>query len=308
MTVKELSNGIKKSLEGVQTLVRQAFASFLSGLENPWHNFIPEEDSIMTSSMFAVIGAGIPKIARMKSFTPLFNSLKGGSNFNRLAFAIDGYGGPTVILVRYIYTDGAEGPTHRGIFGFYTQTPWKDQIGYFGEPSSCLFRVVPSIKFMPAYKGKGGSSYQYMNTRKIQKSKYKAGLGLGGSEYKNYRVWLDDDILANSYTTVSDQTFPVAALTENCYKTSDKLNIDRVEVWGLSPESASEPDPGLEAQQEYRAMQEQMLENSRKIDKRKFVQGGYASGALAKTFAHRGNMKENIEVIKAEVEKGKEAS
>ncbi len=46
-----------------------------------------------------------------------------------------------------------------------------------------------------------------MNTKKIQKSKYKVGLGFGGDDYNNYRIWLDDDLEHGSYSSSEDTTY-----------------------------------------------------------------------------------------------------
>lgn len=70
--------------------------------------------------------------------------------------------------------------------------------------------------------------------------------------------------------------------------------IDCVEAWGLG----SEDD--LSKQGDFRQMRDVMVSNARKVDKKKFLQGEFASQAFGKTFAHREQIEGDLNHMKQE--------
>lgn len=157
-----------------------------------------------------------------------------------------------------------------------------------------IFSFLPSLRAYYAYKGKGGQNYVYLNTKKISNSKYVTGLGFGGNkEYKEFRIWLDDDIMEKSYTFPFDETYPQGALSGGY---EERLNVECIEAWGLGGED------DLEKQEEYRQMRQTMTQNARKVDKKKFLQGEFANQAFEKTFAHREQIEGDLDHMKAEAQ------
>ena len=63
------------------------------------------------------------------------------------------------------------------IFGGYSQRPWEDSLSYCGDHQTYVFSMAPRFKCMYSFRGDGGTNYTYLNTRKIEKSVYKMGLG-----------------------------------------------------------------------------------------------------------------------------------
>ena len=169
--------------------------------------------TILNQSILALLRMSNIEISKTKSLYPMFNSLKSGSSFNRIAFALIGYTAPSFILIKHTYETN-DGKKHRGIIGAYMSGTWKDELGYQGDNNVYLFTILPKIKFLYAYKGKGGSSFAYLSTKKIQTSKYKAGLGFGGQEFKDFRLWIDDDVMEKSYCLPTDDTYPNGTLNE----------------------------------------------------------------------------------------------
>lgn len=260
---------------------------------------IPEfKGRLLTTELLQTIRAGLPRIESSAQLDCLYNSIKGGSTFNRLSVAILGYTGPSLILLRHSYRNSQE-EIVRGIIGIYSDAAWLDQLGYYGNSSSlCLFSLLPKISFLPAYKGKGSTNLIYLNTRKIPNSKYSVGLGFGGTDFKSFRLWIDQEFSSMSYTSDADQTFPLGSL-HTSYE--NHLKVECIEVWGLGGAKA------LQDQEVYRQTQETMIYQSRKVDKKKLVSGEFGNQVMAgsKAFQHRENMVVDMDVIKEEATLGK---
>lgn len=178
---------------------------------------LPRYDGSQASTLdpivLALMRMATNKMDGIKELQPMYNSSKSGSSFNRLANALVGYSAPSFLLIRHSYKTTDE-QTHKGIIGAIVDCEWKDELGYWGTTNTCILTLLPRIKFMYAYKGKGGNSFVYLNTRKISNSKYGCGLGFGGSQFKDYRIWLDDELLDKSKTTGYDDTFPLGTMSD----------------------------------------------------------------------------------------------
>ena len=253
---------------------------------------------LLTTELLQIIRTGLPRIESTAQLDCLYNSIKGGSTFNRLSVAILGYTGPSLILLRHSYKNAHE-EVVRGIIGVYSDATWLDELGYYGNSSSlCLFSLLPKISFLPAYKGKGSPNLIYLNTRKIPNSKYSVGLGFGGTDFKSFRLWIDQEFSSMSYTLDADQTFPLGSL-HTSYE--NHLKVECIEVWGLGGPKA------LQDQEVYRQTQETMINQSRKVDRKKLVSGEFGNQVMAgsKAFQHRENMVVDMDVIKEEATLGK---
>ena len=248
---------------------------------------------ILNQSVLAVLRMSNNKLSEVKSLQCLYNSSQSGSSFNRLAYSLIGYNAPTVLLIKHTYKT-IEGQSLKGIIGAYVGVPWKDEFGYWGDNTTYLFTLKPRVKFAYGYKGQGEQNFTYLNTKKIANSKYSVGLGFGGSEYKEFRLWLDDDLVGGSYVRGSDKTYPACNLSEGY---EEILNIDSVEAWGLGGAES------LAQQEGYREMRQQMITNARKIDKKQLIQGDFAGQALGKNFSHRDQIDGDLDQMKKESKK-----
>jgi len=63
------------------------------------------------------------------------------------------------------------------ILGAYSKMPWKEELGYIGDHNCFLFKISPRFHNFFSYKGEGGTNFAYLNTRSMDRSKYKVGLG-----------------------------------------------------------------------------------------------------------------------------------
>ena len=226
----------------------------------------------------------------------LYSTTKSGSSFNRLAYAIRGYNAPTLILIKHIEEvnnenyDSYEKESSKSndntkiktyLFGGFRKSMWTDELGYNGDSESYIFSLSPVLRNMFTHNTEGGTNYCYMNTRKIAGSKFKVGLGFGGVGYRNYRLWIDDDIESESYTNPDDKTYEKGYLVN---PSTEKLKIVQVEIWGMGDENT------LKGQEEFRAMEQTQVENSRKVDRKQFGQSEFDRQILfGNTFASANN-------------------
>lgn len=126
-----------------------------------------------------------------------------------------GYEGPTYFLIEHYDSGESNYGIKKGesyIFGGYTNTTWNEQLGYQGDSDSFLFSLSPKYKPLFTQKGEKGKNYIYLNSKKIQNSKYKQGLGFGGEDFRNFRIWIDDEIESESYSTAEDNTYETGFL------------------------------------------------------------------------------------------------
>jgi len=137
-----------------------------------------------------------------------------GSSWRSFVNCIEGYDGPMLVLIRHIYKKPSKKINEIGIIGAYIPSQVGDYSNYQGDSDTCLFSILPKIHFMPAWKGKGGSNYVYFNIKTIPHSIHKAGLGFGGNNHKNWRLWIDEDMINKCTTDLADMTFPTGILNE----------------------------------------------------------------------------------------------
>lgn len=70
----------------------------------------------------------------------------------------------------------------------------------------------------------------------MEKSKYKVGLGFGGSnEYDQFRIWLDDDLENKSSILPEDDSYSLGDVAGDLH---GRVEIDRIEIFGLGGQSA----------------------------------------------------------------------
>ncbi|CAD8098236.1 unnamed protein product [Paramecium sonneborni] len=213
--------------------------------------------------------------------TQLYNNQNSGTSFNRLAWNILGYGGPTLILI-YIDKKQCNIPI---IFGAYNPNAWTDGLKFQGDSGCYLFSISPSFRIFGTTGN--GQNYAYLNTKNIDRSKYKVGLGFGGnSEHTSFRLWIDDEIENRSKVASEDDTYQPGYIAGEI---EGQIGILFIEVWGLGGKQA------LIQQDNYRQERMEELERMRKVDKKQFFSGFDQAMFLEKTFAHRDHVQEEIE-------------
>ena len=91
-----------------------------------------------------------------------------------------GYEAPTLILVKHVeIADETRGKERKSfVFGGFARAGWSDELKYNGDSESYIFSLAPNFRSFYAYRGQGGTNYTYMNTKRIQGTKNKVGLGI----------------------------------------------------------------------------------------------------------------------------------
>lgn len=222
-------------------------------------------DHIMNKQILLLLGLTNNKILNRFDMKLIYSSRSMGSSFHRLSSALVGYEAPTIMLIRNNY-DLINSHNNTGIFGAYTNCKWEDSLSYFGSPENYLFKITPEFKTFFTFNGQGGKEYVYLNTKHINNSIYKPGLAFGGGIKTKPRIWLDYELLTKSKAEDKDKTYENGILTQSPY---DHLKINCIEIWGFPDETTEEK------QQSYKKMENDMIMNNRKIDKKAmFAQQG----------------------------------
>lgn len=69
-----------------------------------------------------------------------------------------------------------------------------------------------------------------MNSKNINKSQYKQGIGFGGSHYQDYRIWIDNDVEDKCTVSSENGTYKFGCMADYHI---ERLNVVAIEVWGL---------------------------------------------------------------------------
>lgn len=220
-----------------------------------------DQSDILNDEILIILGLTNNKILNYSKMNLLYSSTKSGSSFNRLAHSIKGYSAPVLILIKNKYNT-IKSLNNSDIFGAFVDCTWEDNLGYFGNSEAYLFRISNSFDTFFTFNGKGGKDYIYLNTKNIKNSKYKKGLGFGGANYEDYRIWLDSELLQKSSICDYGKTYANGVISDS---SDTYLKIKNIEIWGF-------PDLETEAkQEEFRRLEHNLAMNNRKIDKKEFL-------------------------------------
>jgi len=266
---RDMTYNIKNNLPYINKMVKLYFSGKFVQPGIPLHlPALEEESQILNKELLGVFYLSNSFFHNLPKLQLVYSSAKSGTSFNRLALSLRGYEAPTLILVKHVeVADEARGKERTShVFGGFARTGWNDELKYNGDSESYIFSLIPNFKSFYAYKGQGGTNYTYMNTKRIQGSKYKVGLGFGGDSFKNYRLWLDEELESGSYASPDDLTYDKGFLID---PSITKFNIEHVEIWGLGDQNT------LRGQQEYRQREMELIESQRKVDKKAFLQSGF---------------------------------
>jgi len=209
----------------------------------------------------------------------LFASDHDGISFNRLLNALLGYSGPTVLLI----SGGG------GVFGAFSDSPWKEAKDFYGGSGCFLFRLLPSFE---VFRAKGTrQNFVYCNPQARSKGydNLLHGIGFGGN-LSQLRLFISETFDQNIATT-SDLTYDDGQLLpfnskDSYFSSSKKLfDIDILEVYGVGGEAIVQQ--ALEDRNQVRQIAEANIRKARKVDKAQFLDD-FKSGLIeSKAFQHR---------------------
>lgn len=116
----------------------------------------------------------------------------------------------------------------------------------------------------------------------MQSSSYPTGIGFGGEDYENFRIWLDSDLQDKSQSNDFDRTFENGAITDSAVK---YLKLVEIEVWGFADDLTEK------RQQDFRKMEQDAIMSNRKLDKTELMENSGMNKLLfEKQFAFKDNM------------------
>ena len=181
---------------------------------------------ILTHGLLSLLFLSSEQFQKTEKLTLLYSMSTHGSSFNGLAYAIKGYDGPTLILLKHVDQSQEGKANNPQVFGGFNGAAWEEDVHYHGQSNCFVFSLVPKFRTYPTYEGAGGQSYLYFNSRKPAHSKHKVGLGFGGIKYEGFRVWVDEDMERESYTNPEDDTYARGYLTEPSVRKFDVTLAD----------------------------------------------------------------------------------
>eukprot|EP00752_Nemacystus_decipiens_P005703 g5161.t1 len=232
----------------------------------------PQQPSFLLDNHQAeVFGLALSSKALQGPWMRIYNSEEDGLSFNRVAFKLVGYGGPTVILIRE-RDSGA-------VWGGCADSPWKESNSFYGGEASFLLRLAPDFKVIPS-KMASNNHFQYLNLKGFS---LPHGFGMGGST-EAFRFFIPEALDDTCVGRSACLTFEHGEL---CPDLSRNFEVDILEVWGVGGEEAlGEALEAREKQREYTAAQ---IHKARQVDKSKFATNAFDKEfLLGKTFGGSG--------------------
>eukprot|EP01017_Pseudomicrothorax_dubius_P048399 TRINITY_DN8797_c0_g1_i3.p1 TRINITY_DN8797_c0_g1~~TRINITY_DN8797_c0_g1_i3.p1 ORF type:complete len:426 (-),score=119.78 TRINITY_DN8797_c0_g1_i3:107-1384(-) len=286
-TLDTFFSRLRAELLLINIAVRRFFAKKLLGEQATSVPPMDRPSNLLDEGLLALLALSNGSIANAPKATLLFSTLSHGTSFNRLAYALRGYNAPTLFVLKH--TEGG----HSYLLGAFTKDQWEEALAYAGKPETFLFSLWPRYKPFFAFKGRGAANYTYFNTKKLERSKYKQGLGFGGN-FERYRLWIDDELESGSYIQPDDETYEVGFLAD---PSVEKLKLEVVEVWGFGDDSA------IEGREVFRQQELEEVERRRKVDRKAFGGTGFDKDIFfEKTFAGARQGHEDVDFLKSEAQ------
>eukprot|EP01017_Pseudomicrothorax_dubius_P036310 TRINITY_DN518_c0_g1_i6.p1 TRINITY_DN518_c0_g1~~TRINITY_DN518_c0_g1_i6.p1 ORF type:complete len:440 (-),score=122.63 TRINITY_DN518_c0_g1_i6:164-1483(-) len=245
-----LSARAKSNFPMLNSTIRQYFRSkFLSEpqlrlpeVERPSH--------LLNKDFLTLLYLSNATIQKTPKLYLLYSTLSNGAALERVVYALRGYNAPTLILIRHT-EKRRNGQQESFIFGGFNKKEWVDNASYSGDADNYIFSLSPVFRNYFTSKGNGENSFAYLNSQRNGNPK---GLGFGGQNFANFRLWIDEDLENRSYTRGQDGTFEEGELIDPAIK---QLKIDLIEIWGLGSSAT------LVEQQEFRHSEEETRETMR---------------------------------------------
>lgn len=178
-----------------------------------------------------------------------------GLSFNRLVHALQGYGGPTILIIE---------DDKGSIFGGYSTTEWKESNSFYGSDASFLFQLQPTFAMYRSRLSNNKPNYMYLNQSGFE---LPHGLGMGGT-VDGFRLFLPESF-DSGICRSQCMTFEEGFLTStDTIDGSNEFVISAVEVWGCGGESSVAD--ALNAQEKHRELKATYIAKARKVDKAQF--------------------------------------
>lgn len=191
----------------------------------------------------------------------LYSSDADGFSFNRLEWALLGYTGPTVTLIK---------TTKKSVLGAYTTVPWKDSKDFSVDFGSFLFQLEPNVCVFPPEGGEENMAYLHTSNRSPlmpdDGSDVPRGLGFGGS-LNQPRLFIPES-LDGCTAGFFDKTYQTGSLLPE--DALEKFDISVIEIWSVN--GGEEIQQALHNQAKYRDRHQEYLREARIVhDKSEFV-------------------------------------
>ena len=142
LTCDRLYSTYRDNFEYGRYALRNGFKNMMFGSKSELPLFDSSKASILDPCVLALMRMATNKMDGLKELTPMYNSAKSGSSFNRLAHAVVGYSAPSFLLIRHSYKNTSE-QTCRGLIGAMVDCEWKDELGYWGSSNTCILTLLP---------------------------------------------------------------------------------------------------------------------------------------------------------------------
>ena len=200
----------------------------------------------------------------------IYSSFQDGRSFNRLEYALLGYSGPTVILVK---------TSRQQVLGAFASEAWKDAKGkFYGNADCFLFELDPTVKVYRA-KNDGGKNFMYMHLNHDGPSchGHPHGLGMGGT-LEHPRFFLTES-LEHCSAGYLDKTFHEGELLP--IESLEQFEINTLEVWGVGGDAVIQK--ALDDRAAHRNQTEEMILRARMLHDKKQFAADMESGLIPNT-------------------------
>lgn len=183
---------------------------------------IPYLDShsyILNDDLIGLFCLSNEQFLNAKKLSLLYCMSSNGSSLEKIIYALKGYEGPTLILLKHVEKHGEGKGEYDGssvhIFGGFANSWWEEGQNYSGDSDSFLFSLVPRFKIYHAIEG-GDQNFMYLNGHRTLESRI--GLGFGGKNNEGFRLWIDENLETGSYASPADGTYEKGYLVEPSIK------------------------------------------------------------------------------------------
>lgn len=193
----------------------------------------------------------------------IYRSSQHGKGLNRFWSQVEGYNGPSLILVSGTLTQ--DGSDQRFVIGAYTNQGFENRDSFYGS-SGALYALKPLFRsFFPTGRDK---SFVYSHQRAIgrvyEARPRPAGIAFGGTQ-GNERVFIDEDFARITIRHHAvDKTYQPGFLIPGQASLTTEASILDVEAWGLGGKIAEQ------GQAMYKRREQLFTEQRRKVDLKTF--------------------------------------
>ena len=208
----------------------------------------------------------------------MYSSEKDGRSFNRLEWALLGYEGPTLVVVKT--TEGA-------VIGAFTDATWKDSVHYFGNTDAFLFQLEPEFHMNWAIGPQ--ENYMYLHSSEHGSSVNPTldglphGLGFGGNLTTKPRLFIPES-LEHCVGGFFDKTFQSGEILPQ--ESLERFEINVIEAWGVGTNEAI--DAALSKRLAHRNQTEDAIRRAREVtDKTQFLRDLESGFTPSKLYDHK---------------------